>query len=289
VAAVPLKIGQGFPGLVYLSTLSYLPAEQRPTGVRDQIRQTFFSDLLAPHEVAHQWWGNLVTADDYQDAWLMEALSNYSALLYLEKRSGPRAVDTILEHYRDHLLKKTDEGKTVESAGPIVWGTRIERSETGLAAARTIIYEKGPWVLHMLRLRMGDDRFLRMLKELCSRYAYKSLSTEGFRALAEEFMTGKSSLESFFESWVYGTGIPVLKVSSSVRGKPPAMRVAVMVTQSGVDDDFSVEVPVEIQFNSGPPVVKWIRTASEPVSVTVPVKRTPVRVVAPQTGVLAKR
>ena len=257
--------------------------------MRAQTQQTFFSDVLAPHEVAHQWWGNLVTSEAYQDAWMMEALANYTALLYLEKRKGPRALEAVLDAYRANLLAKRQDGKTVESLGPITWGTRLETTEG--PASRTIVYEKGAWILHMLRLRMGDERFMKMLSELSHRYRYKAISTGTFRALAEEFMpAGKNSLEGFFESWIYGTGIPTLKVSASVKGKAPGpVKITATVAQSDVDEDFSVEVPVEIQFAGGPSVVKWVRTSSEPVSFTVQAKRPPSKVVVPGTSVLARR
>lgn len=288
VSPIPGAFGQGFPGLVYLSTLSYITPEQRPSALRAKNQQTFFSDLLAPHEVAHQWWGNLVTSEAYQDAWLMEALANYSALLYFEKRKGQRALETVLDQFRERLLAKREEGGTVESLGPITWGTRLETSEAG--AARTIVYEKGAWILHMLRLRMGDERFFKMLNELCRRYQYKTVSTGAFRDLAEEFMPGgRGSLEGFFESWIHGTGIPALKVSSSVKGKAPVLRLTATITQSGVDEDFSAEVPVEVQVPGSAPVVKWVRTSSEPVSFTMALKRAPSKVQIPAAGVLAAR
>jgi hypothetical protein len=61
VSPIPGSFGQGFPGLVYLSTISYLPAEQRPVSANNEYLQTFFSDILHAHEVAHQWWGNAVS------------------------------------------------------------------------------------------------------------------------------------------------------------------------------------------------------------------------------------
>ncbi|HEY2843819.1 MAG TPA: M1 family aminopeptidase, partial [Bryobacteraceae bacterium] len=85
VSPIPGTFGQGFPGLVYLSTLSYLDPLERPAATRSAAMQTFFSDLMVPHEVAHQWWGNIVTGKSYQDEWLLEALANYSALLWIEK------------------------------------------------------------------------------------------------------------------------------------------------------------------------------------------------------------
>ena len=72
--------------------------------------------MLQAHETAHQWWGNRVTAATYRDYWLMEALANYSALLYLE-REGRRAMESMLDSYRNALLVKNEAGQTVESAG----------------------------------------------------------------------------------------------------------------------------------------------------------------------------
>ena len=92
--------------------------------------QTFYIDLLEAHEAAHQWWGNVVSPAGYRDNWLMEALANYSALLYLEKRDGRGAVDAALESYREDLLAKDEKGQTSESTGPIVLGARLESSQS---------------------------------------------------------------------------------------------------------------------------------------------------------------
>ncbi len=85
VTPIPGNFGQGFPGLVYLSTLAYLNPDQRPASLRDSSQETFFSELLEDHETAHQWWGNLVVPAGYQDEWLIESLANYSALLAARK------------------------------------------------------------------------------------------------------------------------------------------------------------------------------------------------------------
>jgi hypothetical protein len=280
VAPIPATFGQGFPGLVYLPTLAYLAPDERPASMRDRTLEIFFSDLIAPHEVAHQWWGNLVTPAGYQDEWLMEALANYSSLVLYEKRKGSKALDQLLQAYEQRLLAKSEDGERMESIGPIFWGLRLQSSRSS-DAWRVIVYEKGSWIMHMLRKRMGDESFFKMLNEACRRYAFKGMSTEDFRRLAQEFMpprSGPESLESFFESWVYGTGIPVLKVSTSIKGKIPSARLTVTVTQSEVDDDFSVDAPVVIQFARSAAVTRWVRTSSEPASFTIPIKQPPVRV-----------
>ncbi|MBI5085091.1 MAG: hypothetical protein HZB13_10905 [Acidobacteria bacterium] len=324
VSPIPGNFGQGFPGLLYLSTISYLEEKERPAALQTARHYTFFSEILHAHETAHQWWGNLVTSESYHDDWLTEALANYSALLVLERKKGAKALETSLEEYRDALRSPLPEPKpdqkpaatqgfevnalelkqpeasqsqrktrTLESAGPITWGMRLH-VDTGPDPWRAITYDKGSWILHMLRRRMGDARFLGMLGELRKRYAYRGLTTEGFRELAAEFSPAgvpDSDLQNFFDNWVYSTGIPTIEVSSKVTGKAPAVQLAVTVKQTGVDDDFGVDLPVEIRFPGAvKPLVKWIRTAPEPVTFTLKLKAPPAKVeLAPGAGVLAVR
>jgi hypothetical protein len=287
VAPIPGTFGQGFPGLVYLSTIAYLDPSQRPAPLRSENQRLFFSDLIIAHEVAHQWWGNVVIISSYQDEWLTEALANYSALLWLEKKNGTKAVEEVLDDFRTRLLTKDEAGRTLESAGPIVWGLRLESS--GIHDAwRAITYEKGAWIMHMLRRRLGDDRFLKMLAELRHRYEFKTITTEEFRALASEFLPPRSpsdTMDAFFDNWVYATGVPKLKLQSSIRG----FKVSGTVAQSGVDNDFSADVPVEIQFAKGAPQIVWVRTSSDPVSFSVTVKQTPVRASMGAFSVLAAK
>lgn len=281
VSPIPGFFGQGFSGLLYLSTVSYLDPSERPQALRNLYHQYFFSEILHAHETAHQWWGNVVTAASYQDEWVMEALANYSALLMLEKRKGAGALRQLLERYRENLLARNENGQTVESAGPISWGPRLDSSQA--RAWRTITYEKGSWIIHMLRRRLGDERFLAMLGELCRRYRFRSVSTEEFRRLAAEFLPPGApdpELEAFFDNWVYGVGIPQLEFTYSLRGQAPKLRFTATVTQRGVASDFSVLVPLELRFAGKPSVTHWIRTEGEgPVTLSLTLVGRPSEVV----------
>ena len=288
VSPIPGAFGQGFPGLLYLSTMSYLHREDQAMAKLDSNLQSFFIDLLQAHETAHQWWGNVVITAGYHDEWLMEALANYSALLYLEKYNGRRMLDAALESYKTELLAKNENGRTVESAGPIVLGGRLASSLAPSAYAR-ITYGKGSWIMHMLRALLGDDRFLAMLGELRRRYEWKTVSTEQFRQLAAEFLPPKSpdlKLEAFFEQWVYGTGIPTLKLSYAVHGQPPAVKVTGTISQADVDSEFSAQVPLEIYCGRSKQV-KWLRTSSSPVRFTVELNGTPAKVSLDTSNILA--
>jgi hypothetical protein len=291
VSPIPGTFGQGFPGLIYLSTLSYLKTPPPGNGPLTQSQSLYFDDLLVAHEVAHQWWGNRVIASNYRDGWVMEALANVSALLYLETNKGPHATDVMLDSYRNSLLEKAPAGQTVESLGPIVFGLRLENSQFP-PAYRTITYGKGTWIMQMLRRRMGDQRFCAMMVELLKRYDRRDLTTDEFRVLAAQFLPARSEdpqLTSFFDQWVYGTGIPNLKLSWSAKGKAPNIRLVGTVTQTGVVEDFTALAPVEIQPAHGPAITHWVRTSSDPVTFTVALDQPPAKVVLdPHNAVLRR-
>ncbi|MCX6629784.1 MAG: M1 family aminopeptidase [Candidatus Solibacter sp.] len=292
VSPIPGTFGQGFPGLIYLSTLVYLKAiPGSRIGGANASSELFYQDVLQAHEAAHQWWGNRVTPATYRDNWLMEALANYSALLYLEKRRGTRSLEIMLDNYRGGLLARNEAGQVVDSAGPIVLGTRLESSQEP-RAWRSITYGKGSWIMQMLRGRMGDQKFLALLGEISKRYDRKDITTEEFRLLAAEYLPPKSDdpkLETFFEQWVYGTGIPAIKLTWSVKGAAPNVRLTGTVTQSGVDEDFTAAVPVEIVIARGRTMTQWVRSANVPVTFTVALKAAPLKVTLdPHYGLLRK-
>ncbi len=291
VSPIPGGFGQGFPGLLYLSTMSYLEPHERPEEARNSYHEYFFSDILHAHETAHQWWGNAVTSHGYQDGWLMEALANYSAMLMAERRKGPEALTAILDQYRQHLLSKNEQGKTIESAGPITWGPRLNSSQA--RAYRVITYEKGSWILHMLRRRLGDDLFLRMLGDLYRDYRYQPLTTDEFRRHAARYVPANlpdRALEGFFDVWVYDVGIPELKLDHRIRGAAPRVRVTGTIEQSGVPAYFTTLALLELQLPGGKQERRWIRTSEEPAPFDITVAERPLKVVLnPGQSVLTAR
>ncbi len=283
VSPIPGTFGQGFPGLVYLSTIAYLEPAERPAVARPAEKQLFFSEILYAHEVAHQWWGNVVTVNAAADEWLMEALANYTALVLLEKKKGAKAANTILAEYRDKLLLRDEAGKTQESAGPLRLGTRLSSSQAP-EAWHHIVYGKGSWVMHMLRMRMGDAAFWKFLGQIVAEHRNQALTTAQFRATAAEYLP-KGAADPFFEHWVEGTGIPTLTLVHQWR----AGKLSMTVTQSGVDDDVSVQVPVEVAARGGKPQVHWITTGEDPVTRTVPMRAAPVKVVLDPEGAVLRQ
>ena len=290
VSPIPGKFGQGFGGLIYLSTMAYMSPSGKAFSEMNQQSQLFFTELMQAHEVAHQWWGNLVLTASYHDEWITEALANYSAMLYLQAHGGSNAVKILLDAYREGLLETTPDGTDVEQAGPVTQAPRINLDGKP-GAWISIMYGKGTWIVQMLHARMGDENFWKMLAELRRRYERKNLTTEQFRELCAEFMppgVPDPKLLAFFDQWVYGMGIPKLKLAASVKGAPPALRVAGTLSQSGVPDDFSADFPLQIE-SHGKTRTKWISSSSEPLSFSVPVPSKPDRVVLDPDNQFLKR
>ena len=269
VSPVTGRFGQGFSGMIYLPTVTYLdPALVSERG-GSALDQAFMDELLRAHEIAHQWWGNIVTTDSYHHEWLMESLASYSALMFLESTLGQKAVEKILDYDRAQLLVKGPDGATAESRGPVVEGRRLE-SSTAPGASDAVIYGKGTWIIHMLRRRLGDTNFLKMLAELRRRYEWKTVTTDDFRQLCAEFLPPGSpdrTLSDFFDQWVYDTGMPTLQLTYSVNGR----KLTGTVTQTDAPDDFSVTVPVEIRSGTAKPIVRQVRSANGPVKFTADV------------------
>ncbi len=253
LAVTPIAgyFGQGFPGLIYLSNVSFIKEQNRSTALRGSRFDAFFSELLLPHEIAHQWWGNIVRPAGYRSDWITEAMANDSALEHIERTRGREARDEILESYRQDLTKMKD-GKTVESAGPLSFGERLIDTY-GLDTWHVILYEKGSWIMHMLRERLGTENFRQMQLRLLSEYGPRPLSNEDLRQLASKFVpAGKpdKTLTNFFDTWIYGTGIPSL--SLRMNGRNGSLNLA------GVEDDFIAEIPLRCK---GAPVY-WVRAGA---------------------------
>lgn len=199
-------------------------------------------------------------------------------------------MEAVLDGYRAELLDKDAQGKTYESTGPIVWGERLNGPST-TRAWRVITYGKGTWIMHMLRRRMGDDVFFKLLAELRRRYEFKFVTTADFQALAREMRPRSLSAEAidaFFDSWVYATGIPALKLHYAVNGVAPAVKLSGSIDQSGAGDDFSMDAPVEVQFAKGPPQTIWVRTTGDDNTFTANLRQVPMRLGIPN-DVLVKK
>lgn len=255
VSPVPGYFGQGFPGLIYLSSMSYLREQDRPVALRNPQLDAFFSDLLLPHEVAHQWWGSIVTSANYRANWVLEAMANFSALQYVAESHGPSVVRAMLDEFRADLAIR-ENGKPIESAGPVDFGARLIDT-AGVSTWHIVTYEKGTWILYMLLQRLGEEGFHKMQLRLLQQFAAKPITNEDFRQVASEFVPSgqpDKSLSVFFDTWVYGTGIPKMTLTRSKAGYT--------LTLANVDEDFTADVPLTCESRSGVRQVRWIHSTA---------------------------
>jgi hypothetical protein len=258
VSQIPGTFGQGWPGLLYVSTYSFLPSEAQRRAGLSTAGQEHFTELVPYHEVAHQWWGNVVAWSSYRDQWIDEAISNYLAVLFADTKKNPdHTLHVWLARYRQQLVEKLPG--TTEAAGDIGalnLGTRLNSSKSP-SAYEEIVYSKGAWIIHMLREmlrqpggRNPDARFTALLQTLATKYAYRALSTDDLRHEVEAVMTpgmdleGGRSMEWFFEEWVRGTGIPHYHVEFTAHRTEKGYQIRGKLFQTGVPRSFVASVPL---------------------------------------------
>jgi len=265
VSQIPGTFGQGWPGLLYISTFSFLSAEAQNRAGLSSARQEAFTDIVPYHEVAHQWWGNVVGWSSYRDQWIDEAFANYLALLFAESRKpSEHAVRVWLERYRKQLEEKIPGSDSTEGEiGALALGNRLNSSKSP-SGFEEVIYGKGSWVIHMLRemLRQPsakdtDARFVALLRTISTKYVYRAFSTDDFQREVEAVMTpamdleGGRSMEWFFEQWVRGTGIPHYRVEFSTHHTDKGEVVRGKLFQTGVPHSFIASVPLYANTSAG--------------------------------------
>jgi aminopeptidase N len=181
-------------GMEAASAIMY--SEKSVTGNRDARWQ----DVIV-HELAHQWFGDAVTESDWDDVWLSEGFATYFTLLYAEhSKSHDEFVDG-LKSSREQIIKYL----TKKPDSPIVHNQLSDMSKVTSA----LTYQKGAWVLHMLRELMGDINFKKGIQSYYKKYFNANATTTDFRFEMEQ--ASGLDLQSFFAQWLYKDGMPKLK------------------------------------------------------------------------------
>lgn len=187
-------------------------------------------DYIIAHELAHQWWGDLVTLTDWADIWLNEGFATYSDALWVENLYGFEGLKSRMTDFR-HIYFNYHEGEDHPIYDP----------PSGHLFC-VIEYEKAAWVLHMLRFVVGEDNFWEILREYANLYAYSNASTEDFRAVCEQIHG--AGLGWFFDQWIFGAGYPTYQFGW---GASSQNEVRVVVNQ--IQEDFPLfRMPVELAF-----------------------------------------
>jgi Peptidase family M1 domain/Carboxypeptidase regulatory-like domain len=257
------NFGQSWPNLVYLPISAYTDSTQRWM-LFGNINNKFtgFVDEVTPHEVSHQWWGHAVGWASYHDQWLSEGFAEFSAGLFTEIAYGSNHKEYLQfwDRLRQRIVEKNKFGVSPNDAGPIWMGLRLISPKTG-DAYQNVVYPKGAYVLQMLRSIMythGDKLFIDTMHDFVQTYQGHPATTEGFQKVVERHMTksmdlqGNGKMDWFFREWVYGTEIPKYtfeyQLTPADGGK---VKLSMKVTQSDVDPNFAMLVPVYADFGKG--------------------------------------
>jgi aminopeptidase N len=195
-----------------------------------------YHDIVA-HELAHQWWGDLVTPKAWKDVWLKESFATYAEALWLEHVSGEdEARFSQVQDFNVYLNEDRDLYRR-----PIV----DARYDFPFELYDRHTYQKGGLVLGMLRDVLGDEDFFLVLEHFLHKHAWQSVETNDLKVAIED-VTGQN-LDWFFEQWLYGRGYPEFEVSHTYDAPNKVLQVHIKQVQKTSDGTPVFRLPLEIE------------------------------------------
>jgi aminopeptidase N len=203
---------------------------------------------LVAHEIAHQWFGDSVTEKDWDDAWLSEGFATYFASLASEFYDGRDAFLGAMRRSRNSIFAMEKRTPGVAVVHDILPEIQNGRAPAG------IVYQKGGWVLHMLRGVIGTEKFWAGIREYYRRFRDANASTLDLRRVMEE--TSGADLGWFFEQWLWRPGYPV--VSGGWTYNPAARRIEIDLAQTQSGAAYRLPLEIAIIVAGAPPAVQRI-------------------------------
>jgi hypothetical protein len=253
--------GQSWPMLVYLPICGFLDqTQQHFMGLRPE---DMYWKVVTAHEVAHQWWGQTVGFRSYRDQWMSEGFADTSSTIFLQlTRNKPDDFRDFWKEQRKLITEKNAQGFRPIDVGPVTMGFRLATDKTGWNVYQNLVYPKGAYILHMIRMMMwqpkdGDARFIEMMRDFVSTYRLRAATTEDFKAMVEKHMTPQMDLEGdhtmnwFFREYVYGTDLPVYHFESQATPTDSGVTLHLKLVQSSVPENFKNLVPIYIELADG--------------------------------------
>jgi len=254
--------GQSWPMLVYLPICGFWDNTVRhQLGLLDE--NAGYWKEVTPHEVSHQWWGQLVGFKSYRDQWMSEGFATFSAGIFLLYTSpNMDQYRTFWKEQQKNLLQKNTLGVRPIDAGTLTMGERVSNEKTG-NVYQLLIYSKGAYVLHMLEMMYWtpqgqETSFKNSMQQFVKEYSGKAATTEDWKASLEKTMPktldlkGDGKLDWFFNEYVYGMELPHYTVNADFTvGADGATGVHLKMEQSNVSKDFAMLVPLYLQLANG--------------------------------------
>jgi hypothetical protein len=256
------NFGQSWPTLVYLPVSAFLDSTQRYLLLQHiSTSMNNFIEEVTPHEVAHQWWGHMVGWASYRDQWLSEGFAEFSAGVFLELSSKNHQIDNnFWTRLHERMLNKNAYGVSANDAGPIWMGFRLNTFKSP-GAYNNLIYPKGAFILHMIRMLMQDDKtgdrdFIAMMHDFVATNLHQNATSEAFRVAVEKHMKpaldleGNQKFDWFYREWVYGNEIPKYRLEYSLAPSAGGkVTFTGKLTQSDVSPSFVMSVPIYFDFD----------------------------------------
>jgi hypothetical protein len=200
---------------------------------------TTFDENTLAHELAHQWFGDMVTCRSWSELWLNEGFAQYSTGLYLERQYG-------VDSYQAYMNSQFDRAKLASGMVGVP-----DTSNVRSLFSSTLVYSKGASVLHMLRHALGDSVFFRSLSFYANNpiLKYSTATTHDFQSVCES-VSGKD-LNYFFQEWIYGEGYPVYDYSWDWKSFKDSSVIILNIEQtSGRSNPIFFTMPIDIRITS---------------------------------------
>jgi aminopeptidase N len=200
------------------------------------------SDGLVAHELAHQWWGNLLTCRSWEHAWLNEGFATYFTALYFEYAKGKDEFQ-----FNVYNMQRSARFADMTDKKPTVWNRYFDPTDV----FGPHIYQRGGAILNMLRFVLGDELFWKAINYYAHKYAFQNVETNDFK-IAIEDATGYN-LKWFFDQWLYKAGYPIFEVKYSYDDSKKLLKLEVEQIQPGdslTPEVFKTPVDVEIATKS---------------------------------------
>lgn len=219
------------------------------------------SDSLTSHELAHQWFGDLLTCKEWAHLWLNEGFASYFEAMWDEHKNGADA-------FALNMLGKSHRALRSGDDKPVVYP---EYDSTGQQFDGRA-YAKGAWILHMIRRRLGDDMFWKAINAYVTRFKHNCVETDDLQHVLED-VSGRS-FARFFYDWTRRPGHPIVKVAYT--WQPDDLLAKIVIEQTQRSDAFHFPLKLEFQFADSDPRVVTQDVTDKETTMYIPLPSRPV-------------